>query len=250
MKVNKLPVVLRATGLAVLFMPAQMRAVPAPQNQNRDRQDQDRRYDRDRGDREGNRQFTDRDRHVLMDWYRDNAERFEPRGDERRWNNEELERNLQPGSRLDDETRHWMRPLPDELESRLDRLPSGWRYVRIGYHVCILDRDETIRDVFDFDRFDNRDRDTIQQWNNSHQNAVNQFLQNFGVRMQQGDLDQRLQVGNVVDEDLQSRAQRAPEDLVQRLSPPPRGWRYLVIGDRLILVDRDWRIHESYNFQH
>jgi hypothetical protein len=53
----------------------------------------------------------------------------------------------------------------------------------------------------------------------------------------------------VVDEGLQSRGP-APEDLVDRLTAPPRDWRYVVIGDRLCLVDRDWRIHESFRFQH
>jgi hypothetical protein len=241
MNVKRIPVVLLATGLMVLLGQGYARAGVAGQ-QDRDYQDRDR-------DRE-HRHFTDHDRGVLMGWYRDNAERFEPRGDEQRWNNEEVEQRLRQGSTLDDEMRRWARPLPDELESRLDALPGGWRYMRVGYNVVIVDRDQTVRDIFHFDQFNDRDRDTIRQWNRDHQSAVNQFLGNFGVRTEQGDLDRRLQVGNVVDQDLQSRARPAPDDLVNRLTPPPRGWQYVVIGDRLVLVDRDWRIHESFLFQH
>ena len=36
----------------------------------------------------------------------------------------------------------------------------------------------------------------------------------------------------------------------EQLSTPPPGWHYVVIGDRLCVVDRVWRIHESYHFQH
>jgi len=210
-------------------------------------QDRDRNYqDRD----EVRRHFTDHDRHELQEWYRDHADRFEPERDQDRWNNEDLEHRLQPGSVMDDELRRWSRPVSDDLNNRLDPLPEGWQYRRIGYNVCIVDRDGAIRDVYHFDQFNGRDRDVIRDWNRDHQNAVNQFLGNFGVRVENEDLDRRLQVGNVVDEDLQSRARPAPEDLVDRLTPPPRGWRYVVIGDRLCLLDRDWRIHESFRFQH
>jgi len=64
------------------------------------------------------------------------------------------------------------------------------------------------------------------------------------------DLDRRLQVGNTVDPDLQNHARPVPDDLQNQLSPSPRRWHYTVIGDRLLLVDRDWRIHESFHFQH
>ena len=244
MKVRKMPAILCAAGFLLVLAPRQARAVPGHQNQDYP--------DRDRRDRQEDehRHFTDHDRRFLMDWYRDHADRFEPQGDQGRWNNEEMERRLQPGSPMDDETRRWARPVSDELENRLDPLPRDWRYMRVGYNVIIVDRDQTVRDVFHFDQFNDRDRETIRQWNQDHQSAVNQFLGNFGVRVEQGDLDRRLQVGNVVDQDLQSRARPAPEDLANRLSPPPRDWRYMVIGDRLVLVDRDWRIHQSYHFQH
>jgi hypothetical protein len=243
MKLNGSFVVCCAVALGVSCLPVHA------QDPDRDRryQDQDRRYD-DRDDE--HRHFTDHDRHVLNDWYRDHADRFEPGRDEERWNNEDLERRLQPGASMDDDLRRWARPVQGELAERLDPLPRDWQFVRIGYNVVIVDRDSRIRDVYHFDEFNDQDRRVIQDWNRDHQSAVNGFLGNFGVRVENGDLDRRLQVGAIVDQDLRDHARPAPEDLVERLSQPPREWHYVVIGDRLCLVDRDWRVHESFHFQH
>lgn len=226
--------------------------IPRAYSQDRDDRgydrDRDRDHDRDRHMDE-HRHFDDRDRRVLTDWYRDHSDRFEP-GDRDRWNNEEMEHALQANQRLDDRMRHWSRPVPDELASRLGPLPQYWRYVMLGYNICIVDADWTIRDVYHFDQFNDRDRRTIEDWNRDHPDALKQFLGGFGVRIDNGDLDRRLQVGNVVDPDLRDRARPAPRELEDRLSVPPREWRYVIIGDRLCLVDRDWRVHESFHFQH
>jgi hypothetical protein len=90
----------------------------------------------------------------------------------------------------------------------------------------------------------------INDWNRNNQNAVNQLLGSFGVHLDSGDLDRCLLVRAVVDNNLRDRAHPAAEDLVNRLSVRPCSWRYMVIGDRLCLVDQDWRVHESFRFQH
>jgi len=211
----------------------------------------DRGYDRgDRDDRNGRvfQQFTDHDRRVLQDWYRDHADEMEPRrGDQ--WRDEDIERALQRGGRLDEDVMRWARPLPGELRDRLDPIPDDWRYMMIGYNVVIMEPDGDVRDVYHFDQFSDRDRQEIREWNQNHPNALNQFLRNFGMQVNDGELDQRLQVGDVVTPDLQQRSRPAPEELVERLTPVPRDWQYVVIGDRLCLVDRDWRVHESFHFQ-
>lgn len=238
-----------------LIICAAMLAMPA--SRAFAQQDSDRGY-HDQNDRDVRRHFTDHDRRVLNDWYRDHAEQFQSRDEH--WNSEDLDRRLQPGSQMDDEMRRWSRPVSDDLLNRLDPLPRGWEYRRIGYNICIVDRDSSIRDVYRFERgsdrdgdrgrFTERDRDAIRDWNRDHQNAVNQLLGAVGVRVDNADLDHRLQVGNRVDEDLQSSARPAPGDLLQRLSPLPRDWRYIVIGDRLLIVDRDWRIRDAARFSH
>lgn len=196
------------------------------------------------------RHFDDRDRDALRDWYRDHSDRMEPQGGGERWNNEDIERHLQVDQALDPGMRRWSRPVPDELAARLGPLPRYWRYVMIGYNVCIVDDNWTVRDIFHFDQFNDHDREVIRDWNRDHPNDLKQFLGGFGVHMDNGDLDRRLAVGIVVDPDLRDKSRPAPEDLANRLSPPPRGWRYVVIGDRLCLVDRDWRVHESFHFSH
>jgi hypothetical protein len=209
----------------------------------------DQRDNEDRYQRDVYRAFTDHDREVLQDWYRDHSDQFELRDDQGRWHGEDVDNQLQVGRPLDDDLRSWAHLVPYNLEERLDPLPSAWNYLILGDNVVIVDRDSTVRDIYHFDRFSDQDRRTIQQWNIDHPNALNQFLGAFGVQINDGDLDRRLQVGNVVDPDLQDRARPAPDDLVNQLTVPPRGWRYVIIGDRLCLVDRDWRIHESFHFQ-
>ena len=221
--------------------------------EDRDRHD-DRYDDRDRGDHDrrmgGHRRFDDRDRDVLRDWYQDHADQLEFRGNGDRGNNEEIDRRLQVDQVFDRGMRRWARPVPDGLASRLGPLPREWRYMMIGYNVCMVDGDWNIRDVFHFDQFNDHDREAIRDWNRDHPDALKQVLGGFGVRMDNEDLDRRLQVGATVDPGLRDRARPAPDDLADRLSAPPRGWHYVTIGDRLCLVDRDWRIHESFHFEH
>jgi hypothetical protein len=216
--------------------------------QERDRRDDDR-HDQDRRADE-HRHFDDHDREALRDWYRDHSDRFEPGARGQRWDNEDIERHLQVDRVFDDDMRRWARPVPEEVASRLGPLPRDWRYMMIGYNICIVDRDWTIRDVFHFDQFNDHDRQVIQDWNRDHPDALKGILGGFGVRIDNGDLDRRLQIGVVVDSDLQNRVRPAPQELMSRLSVPPRDWRYVIIGDRLCLVDRDWRVHESFHFSH
>ncbi len=220
-------------------------------DRDRDRYDQGGGDRRDQGrDADQHRHFDDRDRQVLNDWYRDHSDQLEQARNGDRRDDADIERRLQNGNQLDPDMRRWSRPVPQDLASRLGPLPQYWRYVMLGYHLCIVDDNWTIRDVYHFDQFSDRDRDAVTEWNRNHTSAVNQILGGFGVHVDQGDLDRRLQVGATVDNDLQGRARPAREDLTSRLSVPPRGWRYVVIGDRLCLVDRDWRVHESFHFQH
>ncbi len=40
-----------------------------------------------------------------------------------------------------------------------------------------------------------------------------------------------------------------PHDLYIRLAPPPPGYRYVMIGDHVVLVDRSYRIHDVLHFE-
>ena len=225
-------IAVRIAFFAVCAFGASVCAQDRDQGYGRDGHDRDRRMDQ-------HRHFDDRDRQILRDWYRDHASDMEPRDQDNRWNNEEMERDLQVDRTLDPGMRRWSRPVPEQLSERLGPLPQHWRYVMLGYNVCIVDDNWTIHDVFT-DQFNDHDRRVIQDWNRDHPDAVKQFLGGFGVRIDNGDLDRRTQVGMILDPDLQDRARPAPEELVNRLNVPPRDWRYVVVGDRLCLVDDHW----------
>ena len=151
MKIKTASVMWCATVLGISFCtPAFAAHVNRDQYQDRDRSEE-------------RRHFTDHDRRVLSDWYRDHADRFESEFREGRWNNEELDRRLQPGNVMDEDLRRWARPVSREL--------------------------------IDQSRFHfSEHRQVMGDWNRDHQNAVNQFLNNFGMRMENDDLDRRLQV--------------------------------------------------------
>ena len=197
----------------------------------------------------GQTRFTDRDIHIIRDWYRDHPEQVQWAERQERQSGGDLEGRLQPGQYLDRDVRRMAHAVPDDLEYGLDPLPRYWRYVIVADHMMIVDDDWRIRDIYHFDEFSDHDRQVIREWNQEHPDVLRGILGGFGIRVDAGDLDRRLQVGAVVDEDLARRARPAPDDLVRQLSPQPRDFRYVIIGDRLVLVDRDWRVHESYHFE-
>jgi hypothetical protein len=135
--------------------------------------------------------------------------------------------------------------MPAELANQLPPLPHAWRYAFLGSNVCIVDADWTIRDLFHFDPFEDRDRDAIEQWSHDHPSALSQ-LAGGGVHVDNASVDAQLQIGTVLNPDLRTQARGAPEDLVSHLSAAPANWKYVVIADRLCLVDDDWRLHQAF----
>lgn len=235
MKAQWFSVAACAIGLS-LFAPSIVRA-----------QQDERRYDQDR-DRDRIAHFTDTDRQILHDWYREHADWMDQYRNEG-WRDEELDRRLQVGAQLGPDMRRWSHPVPEELVSRMDTLPRYWRVVAMGDHILLVDDEWNVRDVIHLDQFNDHDREVIRDWNRDHPDFVRGILGNFGLRIDTGDLDRRLQVGMIVDTDLRDHARPVPEELSSRLSPQPRDWQYVVIGDRLCLVDRNWRVRESFHFE-
>jgi hypothetical protein len=56
------------------------------------------------------------------------------------------------------------------------------------------------------------------------------------------DWEPRLRAGFVFDRDWRARCYPVPADLYAELPPPPRYYRYYVIGGNVVLVDRGWRV--------
>ena len=94
--------------------------------------------------------------------------------------------------------------------------------------------------------FGDRDRQTLREWYRTHNDAP-EFR---GDTRWEYRLEQRLQVGNRLDPDIQAWVRPLPADLAVRLSPLPRGLRYVVVGHQhVVVVDRDGVIREVYHFE-
>lgn len=200
-------------------------------------------HDRDRFDH-----FTDRDRDLLRQWYFAHSQwidRYRNEG----WHDDDLDRRIQVGAPIGPDMRRWSHPLPDDVVSQMGPFPQYWRVVVMGDHALLVDDNWNVHDFFHFEQFGDHDRQVVHDWNRDHPGYV-RGLFGIGVRIDDGDLDRRLQVGMVVDRDLQRRAINAPPDLVSQMNPTPRDTRYLVIGDRLCLIDRQWRVRQSFHFEH
>jgi Ni/Co efflux regulator RcnB len=59
------------------------------------------------------------------------------------------------------------------------------------------------------------------------------------------DHENRLQPGYVLDRDMRRMSRPAPRDLMRGLGPAPRGYRYVVIGGHVVLVDNRYRVHDA-----
>ena len=61
------------------------------------------------------------------------------------------------------------------------------------------------------------------------------------------DEERRLRPGQRLDSGLRQRAHPLPADLSQRYRPPPSGYRYLVIGGHVVLLDGNYQVYEVYS---
>lgn len=118
-------------------------AVAQERGQERD----DRSRDDGRNDRrrENDRRFDDHDRQVAQDYY--NQHRNERGFRDRDRLSSEYESRLREGYVLDPEMRRMCRPAPPELVRGFAPAPSGYRYVVIGGHVCLIDRGYRVHDA-------------------------------------------------------------------------------------------------------
>jgi hypothetical protein len=63
------------------------------------------------------------------------------------------------------------------------------------------------------------------------------------------DYANRLQPGYVLDRDMQRMSRPAPYDMIRGLGRAPRGYRYIVIGGHVVLVDNRYRVHDTIRFE-
>ena len=63
------------------------------------------------------------------------------------------------------------------------------------------------------------------------------------------DYESRLRPGYVLDDDMRRMSRPAPYEMTRGFGPAPRGYRYVVIGGHVVLVDSGYRVHDTIHFE-
>jgi Ni/Co efflux regulator RcnB len=97
-------------------------------------------------------------------------------------------------------------------------------------------------------RFDDHDRQVAREWYDGHHGAVP-----VGLRDRDhfaADVELRFNTGFVIDHDLRAQVHPIPSDLAHRLTPPPHGFRYVLIGGHLCLIDGRYEVQDVIHLGH
>jgi hypothetical protein len=97
----------------------------------------------------------------------------------------------------------------------------------------------------DHDRFDDHDRAAAHDWYHDHHT----YFRHDEGRYWHGEWEPNIHEGFVFTPEMRRAFRPVPHELLVRLGPAPHGWRYVVIGDHVCLVDADWRIHDVLHFE-
>ena len=107
------------------------------------------------------------------------------------------------------------------------------------------DRDENDRRRENDRRFDDHDRRFAHDYFDQHRNQ-----RGFRDRDRLApEYESRLREGYVLDPDMRRMCRPAPPDLVLGLAPAPYGYRYVVIGGHICLIDRGYRVHDTIHLE-
>lgn len=99
----------------------------------------------------------------------------------------------------------------------------------------------------DHPRFEDRDREAVHGWFTEHRDHLP-----AGLRERDrlpSELESRLQVGVVLDSDLRHRIHPVPVDLLDRLLPCPKHYRYVVIGAHIVVIDDGFHVFDIIHFE-
>jgi Ni/Co efflux regulator RcnB len=93
--------------------------------------------------------------------------------------------------------------------------------------------------------FNDQDRQATQEWYRQHQrNAGRGWRQQD--RLPPG-LQGRLRAGQRLDPQLRRRMYPLPPDLARRYGPAPRGYRYVIIGGNVVLIDDGYQVRDLFS---
>ena len=63
------------------------------------------------------------------------------------------------------------------------------------------------------------------------------------------DYENRLQPGYVLDPDMRRMSRPAPDEMTRGMGRPPHGYRYVVAGGHVVLIDSGYRVHDAIHFE-
>ena len=107
--------------------------------------------------------------------------------------------------------------------------------------------DDHDRGRHDHDRFDDHDRDAMRDWYHAHHDHPP-----VGFRDRDRlppEYEGQLREGFVLTPRFLGWIHPVPVDLYRRFPPPAPGYRYVVIGDHVCLIDRGYRVHDVVHFE-
>jgi Ni/Co efflux regulator RcnB len=92
-------------------------------------------------------QFTTQDRQAASDWYGKNQANPPAgfRAQDRLSSDQES--RLQVGSKLDPDLQKMTRTVPSDLRHKLATPAPGYRYLTVGGHVTLLDKQNQVQDI-------------------------------------------------------------------------------------------------------
>ena len=90
--------------------------------------------------------------------------------------------------------------------------------------------------------FNDHDRDATRGWYNEHRRRPPVGLRRIDRLPPY--LEARLRIGGVLVPMLRSRIHAVPADLLYRLPRAPRGYRYVIIGGHVCLIDTGYRVRD------
>ena len=91
-------------------------------------------------------------------------------------------------------------------------------------------------------QFNENQRQYANTYYNQHQGLFGQD------KRWNNDYENRLQPGYVLDKDMRRMLRPVPNDLMRGLGRAPRGYRYVIIGGHVVLIDNGYRVHDAIRF--
>jgi Ni/Co efflux regulator RcnB len=100
-----------------------------------------------RTDQKSQTQFTAQDRQAASDWYGKNQANPPTGFRQQDRLSSDQESRFQVGSKLDPDLQKMAHTVPSELAHKLATPAHGYRYVSVGGHITLLDKQNEVQDI-------------------------------------------------------------------------------------------------------